>query len=330
MCMAHSTKSSVPDPTEFEIIERYFMPLASAEGLGLKDDAACFRPPSGQDVIVTKDMLVAERHFFADDKPEDIAFKALSVNVSDLAAKGAVPQHYLLGLSLPKQYAEHGWLEGFARGLGDAQKTYNMTLVGGDTVSVDGPVCISITAFGYVSEDTMVKRSGASVGDDIYVSGTLGDAAFGLRAIQAGQGQRARFLRQYHRPLARAGLGNRLTSIATAAADVSDGLLADLNHICSASSVGARLYQAKIPLSDDAKNELAKDTSLWPLILSGGDDYEIVFTARSKCTDAVAKLSQELGLQLTKIGVVTPGPGLELVDCTDKLVQVAATGFKHF
>lgn len=328
--MSHPTKLSVATPSEFEIIERYFAPLASPAALDLKDDAACFTPQPGRDLIVSKDVLVADRHFFPNDAPEDIAFKALSVNVSDLAAKGATPQHYLLGLILPKQYADHHWLKGFAKGLGEAQKTYGIQLVGGDTVSTEGPLCLSITAIGYVAEGAMIRRSGARIGDDIYVSGTLGDAALGLRAIKAGQGQLDQFYKRYHRPNARHALGKALLGIASAAADVSDGLLADARHICVASGVGARIFQTKLPLSKDAVDAIEQDEMLWPLVFTGGDDYEIVFTARPDRAGAVRKISQTLGLQITKIGVTIPGSAVELVDYTDKLVQVAGEGFEHF
>ena len=328
--MSPSVKSPVSGPTEFEIIQHYFAPLASSVALGLKDDAACFTAPAGQDLIVSKDMLVSERHFFAEDAPEDIAYKALSVNVSDLAAKGATPHHYLLGLSLPKAYAQHRWLAGFAKGLAEAQERYGIKLVGGDTVSIDGPLCISITAIGYVAEGTMIKRSGAQPGNDIYVSGTLGDAALGLLAIKTGRGHSDRFIQRYHRPQAQLELGQRLVGIATAAADVSDGLLADVGHVCAASAVGARLLQSKVPLSDDAAAEIVNDAALWPLILSGGDDYELVFTTDQSDGNMVAKLSQDLNIQVTKIGSIIPSTAMELVDSTGKLVQVAAKGFEHF
>jgi len=328
--MSHPTKTSASTLSEFQIIERYFAPLASQVALGLKDDAACFTPPPGHDLIVSKDVLVADRHFFADDAAADIAFKALSVNVSDLAAKGATPQHYLLGLVLPKEFAGHHWLKGFAYGLESAQKTYGIHLVGGDTVATEGPLCISITAIGYAVEGAMIKRSEAKAGDDIYVSGTLGDAAFGLQAIKTGQGQTVEFSKRYHRPTARPELGKALQGIASAAADVSDGLLADARHICQASGIGARLFQAKLPLSEAGVKALEKDATLWPLVFSGGDDYEIVFMADPSNAAAVKKISQTLGLQITKIGVAIPGSAVELVDCTDKLVQVAGEGFEHF
>jgi len=320
----------MPELSEFNIIERYFAPLAGPPGLALQDDAACFSPAPGDDLVISKDLLVAERHFFGDDRPQDIAFKAVSVNVSDLAAKGSKPKYYLLGLCLPKSRAEHNWLKNFTEGLADAQNTYGISLIGGDTVSTDGPLSISITAMGYVAKGAMITRAGAKVGDDIYVSGSLGDAALGLKAINSGRGQCDAFLKRYHRPQARQLLGSRLVGVASAAADVSDGLLADMQHICTASGVGARILQENVPLSDDAASSVENDSSLWPVVLSGGDDYEILFTAPSHNAAQIADLSQSLQLKITRIGTVRKDASLELVDCNGELRQVAAKGFQHF
>jgi thiamine-monophosphate kinase len=314
---------------EFDMIARYFAPLAGPEGLGLLDDAACFTAPKSCDLVISKDILVADTHFFADGDASDIAFKALSVNVSDLAAKGAVPLHYLLGLSLPKAI-DADWLKGFAKGLSEAQATYGITLVGGDTTATQGPVTISITAIGSVNAGCMIKRSGARAGDDVYVSGTLGDAALGLQACNGVIPAATAFQARFDRPLARHTLGQSLVGIATAAADVSDGLLADLGHICKASGVGARVYEADLPVSDAGRLALANTPALKPQIWSGGDDYEILFTAPKEKATEIRQAAQKSGDTVHKIGQITAKKTVELVDPYGKLVQVDTKGYRHF
>jgi len=316
--------------TEFDLISRYFSPLAGKAGLGLLDDAACVQPQSGTDLIISKDMLVSGRHFFSDDAPENIGFKALSANVSDLAAKGAKPQCYLLGLSLSPAVTNHEWLSAFAGGLAEAQKHYGIELVGGDTTATDGPLTISITAFGGVKSGQMLKRSGAQVGDDIYVSGTIGDASLALEAIESNKHNDDCFLERFHRPLARTELGQKLIGIATASVDVSDGLLADIGHICKASQVGAQVYQAEIPLSKAAEARVNKENSLWPRIWAGGDDYEIAFTAKPQDRLKIKAVAQNVGVLITRVGQIGTQKSVELVDCSGELVQVGQQGYQHF
>lgn len=316
-------------PDEFDLIAQYFAPLAGKEGLGLVDDAACLKARPGYDLIVSKDLLVGGTHFFDDVDPVELAGKALAVNVSDLAAKGAKPAAYFLGLALPHSL-EEGWVKSFSVGLQLAQRQYELELLGGDTTSTEGPVCVSVTVLGYVAENTMIKRSGAQVGDDIYVTGTLGDAALGLRVLQGKLAHSNYLVARYHRPVARWQVGPRLIGLASAAADVSDGLLADLGHICRASSVGAAVLKEKLPLSPSTQVLLKSAPELEKLVWSGGDDYEIVFTAPQSCHAEIDMLSSELAIPITKIGKVEKEEGVRLVDQAGDLVQIDKVGFQHF
>ncbi len=314
---------------EFDLISQYFAPLAGDAGLGLLDDAACFTVADGFDLIVSADMLVEGVHFAHTDNAEDIGFKAVSVNVSDLAAKGALPKYYLLTLALPPN-VKPSWLQQLASGLAKAQATYGIELIGGDTTKTSGPVVVSITAHGLVTANRMIKRSGAQAGDDLYVSGTIGDAALGVKATQGEIKPHTDLLNRLNRPQARHIVGQRLVGLATSAADVSDGLLADIGHICKASGKAARLYEKQIPLSKIVLENIKENASLWPAIWSGGDDYEIIFTAPKKSEGKIIDVAKETGVALTKIGHISDGAGVELVDMSGKLRQVTSMGYQHF
>lgn len=314
---------------EFDIIAKYFVPLAGPEGLGLADDAACLTPSAGKSLIVTKDMVIGGVHFLEDDPADSIAYKALAVNLSDLAAKGATPKHYFLGLGLPKG-TDEVWLASFAAGLKRAQEESGITLAGGDTTSSPGHVSISITAMGEVPTGHMLRRNGARAGDTVYVSGTLGDGAIGLKCLQGEAEVRDELVTRYRYPVARLALGHALLDIATASADISDGLLADLGHICKASHLGADLEEAKLPLSPDAADLVKAKPDLAPLVYSGGDDYEIVFTAPDDMADAVRAAAEQAGVAVTAIGRISNTAGIRLVDQSGKLVQSARHGYQHF
>ena len=314
---------------EFDIIAKYFMPLAGPEGLGLADDAACLTPSAGKSLIVTKDMIVGGVHFLEDDPADSIAYKALAVNLSDLAAKGANPRYYFLGLSLPKGVDEV-WLASFAAGLKRAQDESGITLAGGDTTSSPSHVTVSITAIGDVPTGQMLRRNGARAGDTVYVSGTLGDAALGLKCLMGETNVSDELVTRYRYPAARITLGAKLRELATASADVSDGLLADLGHICTASHLGADIEEAKLPLSDAAKAALKTSPDLASLIYSGGDDYEIVFTADADKSDAIDAAAKEAGVSVTAIGRISDTPGIRLVDQSGALVHTARHGYQHF
>jgi thiamine-monophosphate kinase len=314
---------------EFDIIRRYFAPLAGPEGLGLLDDAACIPARPNHDTIITKDVLVACSHFFENDEAEDIAFKAISVNVSDLVAKGADPKHYFVGLALPSAI-EETWLAGFSNGLKKAQDRYGIVLAGGDTVKTGGPITVSVTAIGYVPQGEMVTRKDAKIGDHIYVTGDLGASACGLKAIQGGKKADVSLLERYYRPKAQLSFAPVLREFASAAADVSDGLLADVGHVCMASNVGAAIEVDALPISAAVASFLTEHNIGRDITWSGGDDYEIVFTVRPDNVVALDLFMAENKLKATKIGTVNSENGVELIDRKGNLVQISKTGYQHF
>jgi len=311
--------------SEDELISKLFSPIAGSEALGLADDAALMAVRD-KPLVLTTDMLVAGVHFFAQDPPELIAKKALRVNLSDLAAKGAVPQGFLLSLALPMDWS-NVWLESFARGLGEDAQDFATPLLGGDTTSTSGPVTISITAIGTV--ETFVARRGARVGDGVYVSGPIGEAALGLwlrenpecletLALEARDGLLARYLL----PRPRLDLIPVLASAATASMDISDGLAGDLAKLMRVSGVSAEVIIGDIPLSLAALQAIAIKPELLELALTGGDDYEILFTAG-------ADFSPPEGIR--RIGAVTAGSDPTILrDGEGKKVFFKKNSYRHF
>jgi thiamine-monophosphate kinase len=307
-----------PGLGEFELIARFFAPLAADRpgALGLLDDAALIEERPGWSLVATTDTIVAGVHFPADAAPADVACRLLGVNLSDLAAMGAEPAAYLLALALPRGWREaerEAWLEGFAQGLAAGQREHGIALVGGDTVASPGPLTLTLTALGRVEAGQALLRSGAKPGEQVYVSGSIGDAALGLRLLEGrlpglGDAERAVLLDRYRRPQPRLALGRRLFGLAGAVADVSDGLVADLGHICTASAVAARLDATRVPLSAAAAAATGDDASLLALALTGGDDYELVFTAAPSRETEIARLSDELDLPLTAVGEIVSRP----------------------
>ena len=321
---------------EFSLIAELFAPLArgAPEAFGLTDDAAVVEVPPGRRLVVTTDMVVAGGHFLADDPPAMVARKLLRVNLSDLAAMGAAPRAYLLALAVPRGTKE-GWLEDFAAGLAEDQEKYAIHLIGGDIIATDGPLVASLTALGEVSDGGEVLRTGARPGDLVFVSGTLGDAALGLRTLRgelAGvdAAGRAALVDRYRLPQPRLALGARLSGTAHAAIDVSDGLVADLGHICECSKVGAEVEAERLPLSPAAQAALDADRSLRSVVLTGGDDYEIAFTAGPEAAGQVAELAAALALPLTQIGRITVGAEVRVVDDAGADVVLGARGYRHF
>lgn len=325
-----------PRAGEFELIARYFAPLAAAapEALGLLDDAAVMTPRSGHELVVTTDALVAGVHFLPNDPPDLIARKALRVNLSDLAAKGALPRWYLLDAVFPIDLKED-WIAAFARGLRQDQDEFGIHLIGGDTASTPGPLTLAITAMGEVPAGKMLRRSTARAGDDIYVSGTVGDAALGLLACQGklshlSESDRASLIARYRLPLPRVMLGPKLVGLATASLDVSDGVVADLGHICETSHLAATIEEASVPLSGAARTAIAHAPDLIDRILAGGDDYEILFTAPPQARPKLADLAGNLGLSLTRIGRMAAGEGVQIRAENGHLRRLAAGGWSHF
>jgi thiamine-monophosphate kinase len=315
---------------EFEFIARRLRPLATTPGaLGLTDDAALLDPSPGQQLVLAKDAMVAGVHFLPEDPPGQIAQKLLRVNLSDLAAMGAAPLGYLLALARSKEIGDD-WLAAFCAGLTADNATFGIALLGGDTVATPGPLTLSLTAIGEVPKGTALLRSGARPGDDIWVSGTLGDGALGLKVLQGGldvaADARAHLIDRYRLPQPRLALGQALRGVASAAIDISDGLVADLGHILEASAVGAELRADQVPLSP-AAHDLpgARDAAL-----SGGDDYELLFTAPPERRAAIEGLARRLDLPLTRIGEIRPAPGFSILDAAGREIGVATRGWQHF
>ena len=248
---------------EFDLIERFFRPLSRAApgAFALRNDGALLTPPTGASLVVTKDLMVAGVHFPEGEEPSIIARRLLRVNLSDLAAMGATATSYALGLALPEDVAD-AWVAAFAAGLAQDQEAFGVALIGGDTVATGGPAVLSLTAFGTVAGDACLARSGAGEGDDFYVSGTVGDATLGLRAVRGelaalAASDRAALAERFRLPEPRLALGTALVGLATCAIDISDGLVADLGHICEESGVAARMSTDAVPLSAAAQHALA-------------------------------------------------------------------------
>ncbi|HJN60241.1 MAG TPA: thiamine-phosphate kinase [Alphaproteobacteria bacterium] len=321
---------------EFELIMRHFAPLSTAEtgAYGLTDDAASLTPSAGCELIVTKDMMAAGVHFLVDDPPDSLGRKILRANLSDLAAMGAVPRAYALGLVLPGA-TPPGWLEQFAAGLAEDQARFGVTLIGGDTIRAPDALTLSLTAFGEVPQGGALRRSGARAGDDIYVSGTIGDAALGLLAAEGGLGtiapaQRAALVARYRLPQPRTELGQRLIGLASAAIDVSDGLVADLGHICAASGIGARIEANLVPLSPAAGAACANDPKLLTHALAGGDDYELLITAPPRAAEQLGAAARAADTTLNRIGAIVGEAGVRVLVADGGEMEFASAGYTHF
>jgi thiamine-monophosphate kinase len=305
---------------EFEIISRYFAPLAGDGAFGLKDDAAILPQRSGHDLIISTDTVSEGTDFFAFDPADTIAQKALRVNLSDLAAKGAEPAGYLLNLSLPHSVHEE-WLAAFASGLASDQKEFGLALLGGDTGATEGPLAVTVTALGFVPAGKIVRRSGARAGDAVYVTGTIGDAGGGLAIFRREKhslrdAERDYLTSRYRVPQPPVAFGARLYDIAHASVDISDGLIADLGHIASASGVRMVVEGEQVPLSAPLK-ALWGDTTLKRAV-TAGDDYQIAFTAPPGLTGP-----------FTHIGRVEAGEGVSLT-LAGHDVAIAKAGYRHF
>jgi thiamine-monophosphate kinase len=318
---------------EFDLIARFFdRPVMNGPGLalGIGDDCALIEGGSGFQWAVTTDMLVEGVHFLPDVDPESLGHKVLAVNMSDLAACGAAPRCYFLALALPR--SDEVWLTAFARGLHALADRHCCVLAGGDTTRSNAGVTVSITALGEVPRGSALLRSGARPGDDIWVSGVLGDAALGLAWLQRRLPRDApvptEAVRRLQWPVPRVELGERLRGLATSAIDVSDGLTGDLGHILARSSVGARIEWLAIPRSPEMQRldeEWQKDFAL-----AGGDDYELLFTAPTAAAADVAAAARAAGLSITRIGTIVADAGLAVIGADGGAVDTAARAFDHF
>ena len=323
---------------EERLIERYFRPLATAaSAFGLGDDAAALTPPAGSDLILTTDGVIAGVHFLPTDPPQSIGRKALRMNLSDLAAKGATPIGFLLSIALPANTQE-SWIAAFAEGLGQDISHYGCPLLGGDTDRAPGPLSISITALGALPHGAMVRRATAKPDDVIAVTGTIGDAALGVlihRDADLAQQWRlssaaSEHLRQrYLLPQPRNALAGALRKHASAAMDVSDGLAGDLAKLCRASGLAAEVDVDAVPMSDAARAALSADAKLIERIMTGGDDYEIVLTLPSAQFGAFRTAAESAGVPLSKIGQVTRGQGVRFLH-EGKVLSFAQPSYSHF
>ncbi|MSP68329.1 MAG: thiamine-phosphate kinase [Alphaproteobacteria bacterium] len=325
-----------PRIDEFAFIARYLSPLAAGEAgaLGLADDAATLAPAPGCEFVLTKDAMVAGVHFLPDDPPGAIARKLLRVNLSDLAAKGARPRAYLLALMLPPTIDE-AWLAAFTRGLAADQAAYGVTLIGGDTTATPGPLALSLTAIGEVAIGRAIRRPGARAGDAIVVSGTIGDGALGLLAARGdlsglSAAHLAELTRRYRLPEPRTTLGPLLIGLARAGLDVSDGLLGDLGHLCDTGGVGAAVAADRVPLSPAVAAVLAADPVRLELVLTGGDDYELLFAVPAERTGELAAVAAACGVPLTPIGRFEAAPGIRVHDRAGRALTFGRLGYTHF
>jgi thiamine-monophosphate kinase len=330
--------SNVDESVEERLIARYFRPLATVPGaLGLADDAAVITPPPGSDLVVTTDGVIAGVHFFPNDPPGSIARKALRVNLSDLAAKGAKPMGFVISIALPAG-TDAAFLAGFAAELGEDAARYGCPLYGGDTDHTPGPLSVSITAFGTVPHGRTVQRSTAKAGDRIIVTGTIGDAALGVKlrrhrglakSWRLDNAMSVELERRYLLPQPRNALAEAVLQHATAAMDISDGLAGDLGKLCRASSVAAEIEVSRVPLSAAARVALAADPALIETVLTGGDDYEIVLTLAPEELAAMRAAAQAVGISVAEIGEVEAGDGARFVHA-GKTLAFTRPSYSHF
>lgn len=317
--------------SEFDLIRRYFTRPAANTILSVGDDAALVKVGSGMELAVSTDMLVGGTHFFLDTDPRQLGHKTLAVNLSDLAAMGAQPRWATLSLSLPQ--AHDDWLQAFSEGFFALAESYGVDLIGGDTTR--GPLNLSVTIMGEVPQGKALRRSGAQVGDDIWVSGVLGEAALGLAQLQdqvnLPEGARQTCIAALQQPQPRVALGLALRDLAHSAIDISDGLLADLKHILDSSAVAAEVRYDRLPKSAyfessaEGMDALAQDC-----VLSGGEDYELCFTAPLAHREEIAALADRLHLPLARVGQIVSGQGCKLRAANGSVIKIAKEGYDHF
>jgi thiamine-monophosphate kinase len=321
---------------EDSLIARYFRPIATDPGAFQLDDDAAALKANGQDIVVTTDAIVEGVHFLSDDPPDTIARKALRVNLSDLAAKGATPAGFVLTLAL--RGADEAWLKPFAAALGEDAAQFGCPLLGGDTVSTPGPLMISVTAFGRVPAGHMVHRGGARPGERVMVTGTIGDAALGLAVLKAGKvhaatdaDARALLAGRYRVPQPRVALAEIIRAHASAAMDVSDGLAGDLTKLCGVSDVSAAIDLASIPLSDAARNLVSRGVVGVEALIAGGDDYEILCTMPEDRVDAFTQAVLAAGVAVSSIGTIVAGTSApKFIDQQGREVALERLSYSHF
>ncbi|MFY9757151.1 MAG: thiamine-phosphate kinase [Pseudolabrys sp.] len=320
---------------EDRLIARFFKPLATHPGaLGLSDDAAFLTPPAGFDLVLTTDAIVGGVHFFPEDAADTVAGRALRVNLSDLAAKGARPLGFLLSLALPREIGEQ-WLEGFAQGLRADADLFGCPLFGGDTDRTPGPIVVSIAMFGTVPEGTMVRRAGAKAGDRVFVTGTIGDAALGVmmrngKRWKLDEPQRQHLLSRYLVPQPRNALAEAVRIHASAAMDISDGLVGDFGKLCRVSGVAADVDVARVPLSEAARAVIAANPDAVESVLTGGDDYEIICTVPPAKAGSFQAAAGAANVAVSEIGEIKAGEGTRFIAADGRALTFKRASFSHF
>lgn len=319
-------------PAEFALIARHFRPLAGEGALDLADDAAVLDIPAGRRLVIAADAMVEGVHYLPDDPPAAVGRKLLRVNLSDLAAMGAAPLGYLMTTVLARGTPDD-WIAGFAAGLAEDQREFGLTVLGGDTAATPGPTCLSLTILGTVAPGAVLRRAGARPGDDVWVSGTIGDGALGLRVLRGELPGDAdgHLARRYRLPEPRLALGQGIAAMAAAGMDVSDGLVQDLGHLCRAAGCGAEIEAAAVPLSAAARDLVTRDPVLLASVLTGGDDYELLFAAAPGAAAAVMGAAARAGVTVTRIGRMVAGPPEVVVTGADgQPMHLARGGWSHF
>jgi thiamine-monophosphate kinase len=322
---------------ETELIQTYLAPLAAGApgAFGLKDDAALIKIEPGFDLVVSTDPVIAGVHFFADDAPRDIAWKALAVNVSDLVAKGAEPFAYTMALAFPEA-PRRDWMAAFCAGLQEAQTAFGCTLVGGDTDKTTGPLSVGITAFGKIPVGKLVRRNGARVGDHVFITGTIGDSALGLKlrrtpdALKLDDEYRRFLLSRYLRPMPRLAMATVLRLYASAALDVSDGLLKDAAHLAAGADASLEIASVGIPLSPAARAAVGLDAGLIQDTATGGDDYEILCAVAPENRQPFCQGAAHARMLVSELGILERGSGVTLLLPNGAAFVSRNTGYDHF
>jgi len=315
---------------EFSIIERYFKPLATLSQhentviIGPGDDCAVLRVPDGQEVCVSTDTLLEGVHFLPNSRAKVVASRTMAANLSDLAAMGASPYAFLLAMTFPE--AREDWLEDFSATLSDIIKQYQVPLVGGNLSK--GPLSLTVTVMGTVPAGSALKRSGASVGDDIYVTGTLGDAAQGLALLRKGE-VNGYLVSRYQFPVARIAAGRQLRGLAKSLIDISDGLVAEIGHLGEADSLGAEIAAGELPLSKELVQSAGQEAAIG-MALFAGDDYELCFTADPADSGKIKAVSASIGVPMTRIGVVTESDKIVIRNSKGEPMEFGRPGYEHF
>ncbi|MBS0994561.1 thiamine-phosphate kinase [Gluconobacter cerinus] len=312
---------------EFSFIARHFRQLAGPESLDLRDDCALISCPSGQEMAISTDTMVENVHFLTDDPPETVGRKLLRCNLSDLAAMGAEPYAYTLNVTIPHASCyDDVWFSAFAAGLAEDQKLYGVTLLGGDTTSTAGPLVLSATVFGRLKKGTALRRSGAKAGDSLWVTGTIGDAALGLLALQGKISDPTGFLSERYR-LPRPRTGLNLSGLVHAAMDISDGLIQDSGHIAAESGVAIDILADTVPASS-AANALG---SQWlEQRLTGGDDYELLLTCAPENESMLVQACSQRNVPVTRIGAIRSGAGVHVLNAEGQVMEIQKKGWQHF